>query len=57
LSEFLPIKRLCRTTIYSEAWLRRGDQDTSGPDVSFEAACHSGEAMIIADLDFGFAPV
>jgi hypothetical protein len=38
MSEFLAIKRLCRTSVYSEAWLGRGDKDTFGPDVSFEAA-------------------
>jgi predicted nuclease of predicted toxin-antitoxin system len=55
--EFLAITRLCRTSIYSEAWLRRGDQDTFCPDVSFEAARHSDEVMITADVDFDIALV
>jgi hypothetical protein len=54
---FLAIKCLCHTNIYREAWLRRGDQDTFGCNVSFEAAHHSDEAMTIADVDFGIALV
>jgi hypothetical protein len=57
MSEFLAITRLCRTSIYSEAWLRRGDQDTFGPNVSFEAVRHGDEAMITIDVDFGIARV
>jgi hypothetical protein len=55
MSEFLVIKRLCCRSIYSEAWLRYGDQDMFGRDVSFEAARQSDEAMMTADLDFGIA--
>jgi hypothetical protein len=43
--------------IYKEAWLRRGDQNRFGPDVSLEAARHSDEAMITADVNFGIALV
>jgi hypothetical protein len=57
MSEFLAITRLCRTSIYSEAWLRRGDQDTFSPDVSVEAARHGDEAMITVDVDFGITLV
>jgi hypothetical protein len=54
---FLAIKRFCRTNVYSEVWLRRGDQDRFCLDVSFEAARHNDEAMIAADVNLSIALV